>query len=167
MLRWLEIISRIDFGNGDTQTVSLACSKPTCQLELQISLPVPLGAVRVTAFQSGNLREALCIGALPDCTAQCKSSAEAEPLFTHWGKTEFGCMYILHMYMHLWSTRSSCFAQNQSKNILNWSNKGNKFQQKMMARCNPDQNTSNMRTIANRSNSTTMLKHAVFSHIAS
>lgn len=96
MLRWLEIISRIDFGNGDTQTVSLACSKPTCQLELQISLPVPLGAVRVTAFQSGNLREALCIGALADCTAQCKSSAEAEPLFTHWGKTEFGCMYILH-----------------------------------------------------------------------
>lgn len=66
MLRWLEIVSRIDFAIGDTQTVSLACSKSARQLERWISLPAPPGAVRVTAFRSGNLHEALCIGALPD-----------------------------------------------------------------------------------------------------
>lgn len=43
MLRWLEIVSTIDFANGDAQTGSLACSKPTHQLELQIPLPVPSG----------------------------------------------------------------------------------------------------------------------------
>lgn len=92
MLRWLEIVSTIDFANGEAQTGSLACSKPTHQLELQIPLLVPLGAVRVTALLSRNLHEALCIGALPDCTAQCKSSAKAELLFAHRGKDEFGCV---------------------------------------------------------------------------
>lgn len=32
-----------------------------------------------------------------------------------------------------------CFAQNQRANMLNCSNKSNKFQQKMMARCSLDQ----------------------------
>lgn len=43
MLRWREIVSAIDFANADAQTGSLACSKPTHQLELQIPPPCPSG----------------------------------------------------------------------------------------------------------------------------